>query len=315
LSNNASIVSKARTKAGYSIRITARLTSLPPDTLRVWERRYGFPTPERTPGGSRLYSAEEVETLSLLARAIKAGFRPSEVVGKPRPEIERLLALSRPRAPAPQPPSSSSPTIESLLDALAKDDVATLQTELRQAAILLGPRRFLVDLAQPLSVRVGEAWAKGELEVRHEHVLSSCLSTQLRVLSSGFEERPDRPLVVLTTLPGEAHGLGLEMIALYLAIQQVTPRLVGTDTPPDQIVKAVKSHRAAALGIAVARPNEIAKVTKQLRAIAAELPRRVRIWVGGAAAESLDLEGDAFRIVSTWADLDTAIGSLPRLPL
>jgi hypothetical protein len=41
----------------------------------------------------------------------------------------------------------------------------------------------------------------------------------------------------------------------------------------------------------------------------------VRIWVGGAAAESLDHEGDAFRIVSTWADHDPAIGSLPRLPL
>ena len=296
--------------------MTARLTSLPPDTLRVWERRYGFPTPERTPGGSRLYSAEEVEVLSLLARAIKSGFRPSEVVGKPRAEIERLVALAGPRAPvASSSPSSTLETIESVIDALLKDDVAAIQAELRQAAILLGPQRFVVDLAAPLLARVGEAWASGELEVRHEHVLSSCVSTQLRILSSSFDERAERPLVVLATLPGEGHGLGLEMIALYLAVQQVTPRLVGIDTPPDQIVKAVKSHRAAALGIAVARPTEHAKASKQLHAIAAALPRRTRVWVGGAAAPDLDLDGESFRVVTTWPALDAAIAALPRVPL
>ncbi len=311
-----STVSKARPKAGYSIRMTARLTSLPPDTLRIWERRYGFPTPERAPGGSRLYSAEEVEVLTLLARAIKSGFRPSEVVGKPRAEVERLLALSGLRPPVlPAAPSSSLPVIASVLDALVKDDVAAIQSELRQAAILLGPQRFVVDLAAPLLERVGEAWASGELEVRHEHVLSSCVSTQLRILSSGFDERADRPIVVLATLPGEGHGLGLEMIALYLAVQQVTPRLVGTDTPPDQIVKVMKSHRAAALGIAVARPTEHAKVSKQLRAIAAELPRRTRVWIGGSAATDLGLEGEPFRIVTTWPALDAAIAALPRVPL
>ena len=34
-----------------------------PNTLRSWERRYGFPRPERSPGGHRLYAITEIESL------------------------------------------------------------------------------------------------------------------------------------------------------------------------------------------------------------------------------------------------------------
>jgi len=34
-----------------------------PNTLRSWERRYGFPRPRRTPGGHRQYALNEIESL------------------------------------------------------------------------------------------------------------------------------------------------------------------------------------------------------------------------------------------------------------
>jgi DNA-binding transcriptional MerR regulator len=36
-----------------------------PNTLRSWERRYGFPSPQRSPGGHRQYALAEVEALRL----------------------------------------------------------------------------------------------------------------------------------------------------------------------------------------------------------------------------------------------------------
>ena len=56
-------------QARYSIRVTSRLTSIQLDTLRMWERRYGFPRPERTPGGSRVYTGADVDALTLIQRA------------------------------------------------------------------------------------------------------------------------------------------------------------------------------------------------------------------------------------------------------
>ncbi len=295
--------------ARYSIRVTSRLTAIELDTLRMWERRYGFPRPMRTSGGSRVYTEADVEALKLIRRAIEQGYRPGEIVGKPAEELAQLIRVT---SQAPARTASATPTIASLLAILLRDDLGALQAELRQATVVLGPKRFLVEVAHPLSVRVGDLWAEGKLEVRHEHVLSECLSAQLRVLMSAYEGRPESPRVLLSTLPNERHGLGLEMIQVYLAVSQVTPILLGVDTPPEQIVRAVRGHEADALGVLVTHASDLGATSKHLRWMLRELPRRVGIWIGGAGGRDLELRDDSLRIVSTWAELDAAIATLVR---
>jgi DNA-binding transcriptional MerR regulator len=41
------------------------MLGISPNTLRSWERRYGFPQPHRSPGGHRQYSLTEIESLRL----------------------------------------------------------------------------------------------------------------------------------------------------------------------------------------------------------------------------------------------------------
>jgi DNA-binding transcriptional MerR regulator len=45
----------------YSIGEFARLSGITATTLRAWQRRYGLLKPERTEGGHRLYSEEDVQ--------------------------------------------------------------------------------------------------------------------------------------------------------------------------------------------------------------------------------------------------------------
>ena len=54
-----------------------RDTGLAKETLRVWERRYQFPRPERDELGERLYPFTQVEQLRVIRRLIDHGFRPS----------------------------------------------------------------------------------------------------------------------------------------------------------------------------------------------------------------------------------------------
>ena len=56
----------------YPIRAVARLTGLPLDTLRAWERRYEAVVPERGPRG-RQYTEAQVERLRLLKEAVDQG--------------------------------------------------------------------------------------------------------------------------------------------------------------------------------------------------------------------------------------------------
>jgi MerR family transcriptional regulator, light-induced transcriptional regulator len=56
-----------------AIRDVAEQTGLAAGTIRMWEQRYGFPSPQRTPSGYRLYSAEDVETLRRVLALRKGG--------------------------------------------------------------------------------------------------------------------------------------------------------------------------------------------------------------------------------------------------
>ncbi len=53
----------AYTVKGLGISDVAEQTGLAAGTIRVWEQRYGFPEPARTPSGYRIYQAEDVEIL------------------------------------------------------------------------------------------------------------------------------------------------------------------------------------------------------------------------------------------------------------
>ncbi len=273
----------------------------------MWERRYGFPVPTRTAGGSRVYTEADVQTLLLVKRAMKAGYRPGEIVGRRAEEIAQMIARSGPVAEdAPAQPAS----MDAVLTALARDDARQVRLEIKNLALVLGPKRFVTDLAYPLAKKVGELWQAGKLEVRQEHLLSESLATQLRVLLSAFEDAQEGPNVVLTTLPDEPHGLGLTMIALYCAIHQVVPRLLGVNTPPEQIVAAATALDVSAVGLSVVLPPDPARAAKQIRWIAGELPRKVRLWVGGMGTPALGLKGDSVDVVQTWAQLDDVIAAL-----
>lgn len=292
------------TRSGYSIRVASRLTGLSSDTLRMWERRYGFPKPERNTAGVRVYTQEHVERLMLVARTLKAGYRAGEVVTRTRDELSDLLASA---ATTGAGTSSTPSSVESLMLLLERDDMQGLLVELRQSMATLGPKRFVVDVCAPLVDRVGEAWASHKLEIRHEHMLSAVLSTQLRLMLSAYEGVMREPVVLLATLPGEHHALGLEMAAVYLALSGAAPRILGVDTPPDQIVAAARHGRAHVVGLSISASAELEAVTEDLDWILRELPDDVRLWVGGKRAKSLGTSHARLERVASWDDLDAAL--------
>jgi methylmalonyl-CoA mutase cobalamin-binding subunit len=291
---------------GFGIGAVSQMTGIDEHTLRVWERRYGFPHPERSAGGTRLYSSADVQRLKLIRLALARGHRPREVVGRDMAALEALVGQS---APIPSDPGAPSPAeIDSTLAALRRDDVNGVRAALRDLAILHGPRGFVSKVAEPLLAKVGQLWRMGELQIHQEHLLSQCLSTQLRILGS-LHENINGPVVVLATLPGEQHGLGLEMVALYLATAGVSPRVIGVSTPTDQIALSAHAHQAAAVGLSVSASADRVIAASEIRDLGSRLPRPTALWLGGSGATGLpSIEGA--RIIADWKDLDKAIRDL-----
>lgn len=308
---------------GFSIRIVASRTGIAAETLRIWERRYGFPKPQRRPGGGRVYAESDIARLRLIARGREAGYRPGDLVPLSEAELSSLVEADERNvggASDRQKPGGSTtlPDLGDLMTAVARDDVATLRRALRALAAFLGPRRFVTEVADPLSAKLGESWACGAIGVRHEHLASHVLSTQLRVCLALLEEAEDaapaglrrRPAIVLATLPGEAHVLGLEMVAVYLAARGSMPRILGADTPVEEIAAAAEAMAVPYVGISVATVRDVAptrRLVEELGSALARLAKPPELWLGGAGAESVLTTRVAARLVTSWQAVDAAL--------
>ncbi|MFO0614510.1 MAG: MerR family transcriptional regulator [Polyangiaceae bacterium] len=299
-----------RGEAAYSIRLAARMSGVSEETLRVWERRYLWPRPERTESGARVYSGADIERLQWVKRALDRGYRPGAVMAKSSAELERLVSRAGPTARAIAS-VSDAPTVTAIVEAVRVGDSGRLDVLLRRAAMLLGIRRFVVEVAHPLCVEIGDLWGSGELRVHHEHLLTAALTVQLKTMVAQITLDRGAPAVLLTTFPGAAHGLGLELVAAYLASWSVAPVLLGVETPPDEIVLAARAHGTAVVGLSVVPPVDAPATANALDQLAVGMRRaRLRtreIWIGGAAAREISRDRDAVELVDDWKKLDRAI--------
>lgn len=307
----------ASAEPGETIRVVSMRTGLSMEVLRAWERRFGFPKPERRPGSNRrLYSRADIARLLAIQSALERGYRIGDVISKTGAELEALAGTARGAgAPALGPfDGTSSTDAKRLLALLLRDDVAGLEAELRRSAVTLGPRRFLTELAHPFVIAVGTAWADGTLSVRHEHVATECLTTRLRQMLDAYQDVESRPRVVLATLPGEWHTLPLQMVALYLAVGGAKPRVLGGPTPVSEIAETTRALDADIVGLTVTAASEAAEARRAIRTLVRALPPGVPLWVGGGGAPALELEPDTARVLTSWQALDEALAAWRRTP-
>jgi len=148
----------------------------------------------------------------------------------------------------------------------------------------MGPVEFLESSVAPLVRAVGEAWEQNDLEIRHEHFLSERVGDLLRSLRMPLEERATGPLVAFATLPGERHGLGLQMAALVLAAVGCRVLYLGTEVPIPQIASLARDLAARAVAVSVSTATKGTASATALRRLREALPRRVLLLAGGEGA-------------------------------
>jgi DNA-binding transcriptional MerR regulator/methylmalonyl-CoA mutase cobalamin-binding subunit len=268
-----------------SIAAVERDTGLSKDTLRVWERRYGFPAPSRDALGERAYPLDQVEKLRIVKRLLDAGHRPGRIVPLSVAELQALSdAIVDPPArgaDAALPPDD----LQAHLQLIRSHDAAGLRMELTRLLSRVGVARFVNEVVAPLNIAVGDAWIRGQMEIFEEHMYTETVQVVLRQALAGIPEpqADARPRIVLTTFPGEPHGLGLLMAEAMFALDGCPCISLGVQTPLWDIALAAAAHRAdvVALGFTgCMNPNQVVDGLTELRQ---KLPPAVRLWAGGSA--------------------------------
>ena len=293
-----------------SIAAVERDTGLSKDTLRVWERRYGFPSPSRDAFGERAYPVEQVEHLRLLKRLLDAGWRPGRLM-KMKPEEVSALARGAPGpAVAVSSPGPGQP-LEPFLDMIRRHDPAALHRELGRMLSRLGAFRFVTDLVAPLNAAVGEAWMRGHLEVFEEHAYTEEVQVVMRQAIAQIPTplTAARPAVLLSTFPGEPHGLGLLMVETLFRLEGCACVSLGVQTPVLDIVRAAQAHQADIVALGFSGILGAQQVVDGLADLRLRLPAGVELWAGGSAAVLARRPVDGVRVVQ---DLHAIAGEVRR---
>lgn len=266
-----------------SISTVERDTGITKDTLRVWERRYGFPSPQRDALGERLYSTHDLEVLRVVRRLMDLGYRPGKLLRLPLQELRSLSQAAMAAAPAPD---VGVEAWNHLMELIRQDRVAALQDALARELSRMGASRFVTDLVAPLTRAVGLAWAQGSLQVYQEHAYTEKVQGLLRqcVAQVPLPAIGGRPQVLLTTLPGEPHGMGLLMAETLMRIESCQTLSLGVQTPVSDLLQAVQAHNVDIVALSFSGISAPQAVVESLVDLRRRLPGDVELWAGGAAA-------------------------------
>ncbi len=260
----------------YRIKSVAALTGITTATLRAWERRYGIVSPQRTEGGYRVYSEQDVERLLRIKSMVDRGYKVGEAVAL----LDHDGTVEVPPLSIPEDFVTEIRT--SLFEALLALDRPRADRIAEQLGFLPFDRR-VDEILMPILREVGGCWERGKISVAQEHFASVFVREKLigmiEYLGSGPAAGRE---VVCAGAPDELHELGLLGIAIHLALAGWRVTYLGADVPLTDLEGVLQERTPVLVCTSIITPRhagECLELARRLREIA---PPETVVVLGGA---------------------------------
>jgi DNA-binding transcriptional MerR regulator len=319
-------------KKFLTIQELAGIVGVSTSALRAWERRYSIFSPERTTGGHRLYTQEDLKLFWFVMHLRGQGNDLKQIANQGRDDLLKQASaffdLSAPQKDEPplEPVAQEKKKIplpfHSILDALKNDDVEAAIRALEQVYALSESALAFADSALDLMVEVGEHWHKGEITVAAEHALTSRLKHMLLGLfylnnaDSGAQEK-DQPLVVCATLPHELHELGLLRVALYLKHWGFRVTYLGANTPIVDVEEYCIRRKPTLVVVSCASSLNVTSMIHSLQKLSVLVAPHSPVLVGGSGVKALEnheLNLSGLVLLKQMSDLEVVAAECKRNP-
>lgn len=272
----------------FTIKAVAQATGLSVETLRAWERRYEVVSPSRDSSGRRTYSAGDVARLRLLRTATELGHTISRLAALSMDELAKLVADSGGQA-RPGPVRGQA-FVERAIDATEHSDPSGVEEILTSAIALLPPNEVVHTVIVPLVREIGERWHRGEISIAQEHMVTDIVRRLVISVARGYLRSENGACLVLATLSGERHELGILMCSWLAATRRFRTHYLGADCPAEEIARFALEVDARAVLVSLVMPENEVPALQQLETLAQHLRGKCEIWVGGFAARFVDPE-------------------------
>lgn len=267
----------------FTIKAVSQTTGVSIETLRAWERRYRIVVPQRDANGRRSYAPQDVIRLRKLREATERGHPISKLARYSDEEIGKLLAEPGGRGAAN---AASRSFAEQMLTAAMHYRPEECEQALSMALALLPIRDVVTSVLSPVLIEVGERWHAGTASISQERIVTSTVRKQVGAVIDTYNRIATGPTLVLTTVAGERHEIGILMGALLASSRGVRCQYLGPDVPGAEIALFADKVGASAVALSFVHADVIAQTAVELKTLAARLPAHMGLWAGGVATRS-----------------------------
>ena len=207
----------------------AAMLGVSPNTLRSWERRFGFPTPRRTQGGHRQFELTEIE-------ALRQAFVETQ-------NISSAISIARERGEGPATPAR-------LKDAFNRFDEEKADRLLEESLATRSVERTVQEVLLPTVAELDEGGPERAFAWRYA---TGWLAAAVRVAPSAH--RAEGVLIFAATGTLDTDALHVQALELCLRRSGVRTLSLDAGLDPARLSRALRAVGPSAVVLAGSRAS------------------------------------------------------------
>ena len=266
----------------YSISFISNACGVRPHTIRTWEKRYKAFSPERTDGGQRIYSENDLNKGRLIVSLLEQGHSISRLAGKSLQDL-RTLVFDDKIGSFPSNQMLTSIGIKKLLTHLSNFDLGHISSEMLRLRLSIGAKEFIFKVLIPIIHTVEKMYLEGKYSVTQEHIISTIIRYQLSQINLPESDKPNDDFIIATP-EGNLHELPILIADILCQLNRISTFYLGAGHPAVCLSEAVNELKSKTIVLGVVSSdkwNYEKNIIPYLELMDKNLKHKLKIILGG----------------------------------
>jgi len=291
----------------FSIHDLEEFSGVKAHTIRIWEKRYGLLSPDRTDTNIRTYGVDELKTILNVAYLNRNGVKISRIAALTSEERDRQVKEVAQRG------GDEGSDLNTLKLAMVSYDTDLFERTSAAFQAESGFRALVERLYVPLLEHIGVLWQSNAICPAQEHFVSNLVRQKLVVAVDGAARPLDAAgqVYVLYLPENEIHELGLLYTHYLLRSAGHQVIYLGQSVPLEDLPQVVAQFASPlefiSIFTAFPQSDDLRSYLDKLRVLVPEERVRFRFTGSRVAAADLKRAGEGISLLPHFKDLLASI--------
>jgi len=266
----------------YSISFFSNACGVRPHTIRTWEKRYKAFSPERTDGGQRIYSEDDLNKGRLIVSLLEQGHTISRLAGKSMQDLRNLVIEGKIES-FQSNKMLTSVGIKKLLTHLSNFDLGLISSEMLRLRLSIGAKEFIFKVLIPIIHEVEKMYLDHKYSITQEHILSTIIRYQLSQINLPDSDNSTDNIIIATP-EGNLHELPILIADILCQLNRISTYYLGASHPAVCLSEAVNELKSKTIVLGVVSSDKWdyeKNIISFLKLMDKNLTHKLKVILGG----------------------------------